>query len=52
MFLPMQQPRLLLGVVIDEFPRRQLGATMDSQRDVEDRGRRSEDHNTLCVRLR
>jgi hypothetical protein len=45
MFLPMQQARLLLSVVIDEL----IGsreATMSSQRDVQERDGRSAGHNT------
>jgi hypothetical protein len=45
MFLPMQQARLLLRVVIDEFTGRRE-ATMSSQRDVEERDGRSADQNT------
>ena len=41
----MQQARLLLSVVIDEFAGRRE-ATMSSQREVEERDGRSADHNT------
>jgi YNFM family putative membrane transporter len=45
MYLPMQQRRPMFSVVIEEFTRRQREATMNTQRDVEER-RRSADHST------